>query len=188
MIEVSAEQLERVKLILGGIPKAVPAAISNALNRGATTARKAAANYITEHYTLKQKDAREATKIKFRKADNGNIEATVIFSGNVIPLLKFDVRPSTPKAGAVSAAVERHGRKALASAYVTNLGRYGPGVFERLTSKRNTSQQLYGPSTAQMLGTANAQIEMQTQAQETIDKRLEHEIERILAGYGGKNA
>lgn len=188
MIEVSADQIERVKLILGGIPKGVPAAISNALNRGAATARKTAASYISEHYTLKQKDARAATKIKFRKADTGNIETTVIFAGHVIPLLKFDVRPTVPKPGAVSAAVERHGRKAMASAYVTDLGRYGPGVFERLTSKRATSQQLYGPSTAQMLGTANAQVEMQTQAQETIDKRLEHEIARILAGYGGKKA
>ena len=73
----------------------------------------------------------------------------------------------------------------MESAYVADLGRYGVGVFERLTSRRATSQQLFGPSVAHMMENENVLEQVEGSAQETVDKRLEHEISRILNGYGG---
>ena len=59
------------------------------------------------------------------------------------------------------------------------------GVFERLTRRRDSLQQLYGPSTAHMMGNENVLDKVEQAAQETIDKRVEQEITRILNGYGG---
>ena len=42
-----------------------------------------------------------------------------------------------------------------------------------------------GPSTAHMMGNENVLDKVEQAAQETIDKRVEQEITRILNGYGG---
>jgi hypothetical protein len=74
------------------------------------------------------------------------------------------------------------------------------GVFERVAGKymkaRNrtkhgevigyvgdrVSDQFYGPSTAQMVSRAEIVEEVEEKTRETIDKRVEHEISRILSG------
>lgn len=63
--------------------------------------------------------------------------------------------------------------------------RNGTGVFERETSKRFPVDELMGLSAAQMVGNEKIVQELQEEAQEVINERLEHEIERILNGYGG---
>ena len=86
----------------------------------------------------------------------------------------------------VKAAVFRGGTgETIAQAYVTNL-KGGIGVFERLTSKRETSQTFYGPSVAHMAENVNVLPRMEEIAQRTVNERIEHEIGRILNGYGGK--
>lgn len=42
-----------------------------------------------------------------------------------------------------------------------------------------------GPSTAQMAGNSIVLADVEEKAQEVINKRVEHEITRILNGYGG---
>ena len=63
--------------------------------------------------------------------------------------------------------------------------RHGTGVFERETSQRFPVDELMGLSAAQMVGNERIVQELQEEAQEVINERLEHEIERILNGYGG---
>lgn len=49
---------------------------------------------------------------------------------------------------------------------------------------RNISE-FMGPSTAQMAGNSIVLADVEEKAQEVINKRVEHEITRILNGYGG---
>ena len=63
--------------------------------------------------------------------------------------------------------------------------KYGTGVFERETSKRFPVQELMGLSTAQMVENENIMQTLEEEAQTVVNERLEHEIERILNGYGG---
>ena len=108
------------------------------------------------------------------------------FAGTVIPLIKFRVSPSEPKRKTVSASVlKAEAGKRLAEAYVADLGVYGVGVFERMTRKRESSMQLFGPSIAHMAENTNVLEKMEIVAQEKLNERIDHEIMRILNGYGG---
>lgn len=184
MIEVTNEQIERVNSILGGIKNAPNKAFYNTINRALTTVRSKSGKMIRETYQIKQSDITSNQNMKMKRASVSDLEGQILFAGSVIPLIRFKVSPSEPKHKTVSVSVLRaEGGKRLQSAYVANLGRYGVGVFERLTSKRETSQQLYGPSTAHMMGNEDVLLKVEAAAQETINKRIEQEISRILNGY-----
>lgn len=184
MIEITNEQIERVNLIVGGIKKAPNKAFYNTINRALSTVRSKSGKMIRETYRIKQKDITSNQNMKMKRASMSDLEGRVEFAGTVIPLIRFKVTPSEPKRKTVSVSVlKEESGKRLQSAYVANLGKYGVGVFERLTSKRESSQQLYGPSTAHMMGNADVILKVEAAAQETINKRVEHEISRILNGY-----
>lgn len=187
MIEISAEQLNRIRLLLNGIYLGAHDAIYNVQNRAIGTIRSVASKEIRKTYKIKHSDLTSNQNIKVVRAGRSKLEASISFNGNLIPLVKFDVVPERPQRKTVSASIRKSdGKKQLAHAYIANL-RYGVGVFERETSKRDSSRQFYGPATAIMVGDEAVLGRIEQAATETIDKRIEHEITRILNGYrGGK--
>lgn len=186
MIEITNEQIERVNLILGGIKNAPNKVLFNVINRALTTVRSESGKRIRETYNIKQSDISGYQNMKMKRATGSDLAGEIEFAGTVIPLMKFKVTPTQPKQKTVSASVlKSEGGKRLEKAYVADLGQYGIGVFERMTSKRDSSQQLFGPSTAHMMENEDVLEKVEAAAQETIDKRVEQEITRILNGYGG---
>lgn len=185
MIEITENQINRVHAILGGIPNGVNKAVYSTINRALITLRSTSGKLIRGTYNIKASDIKTNQNMRMKRATLQDVEGTVLFAGTVIPLIKFGVNPKEPARKKVSISVLRaQGGKRLQSAYVANLGRYGVGVFERLTSKRESSQQLYGPSVAHMMENEDVLNKAEAAAQETINKRIEHEITRILNGYG----
>ena len=184
MIEITNEQIERVNLLLGDIKGAPNRALFNVINRALGTVRSQSGKVIRETYNIKQSDITANQNMKMKRATAGDLVGSIEFAGTVIPLKRFKVSPPAPAQRTVSVSVLRAGKR-LESAYVADLGKYGVGVFERLTRRRDSSQQLYGPSTAHMMGNENVLDKVEQAAQETIDKRVEQEITRILNGYGG---
>lgn len=183
MIEISAEQVDRIHLLLGGISDAPRNTIYNVLNRAVGTVRSVASKEIRKTYKIKHGDLTNSQNIKVVRAGRSKLEAAISFNGNLIPLIKFDVSPKQPQRKTVSASVLKSGgKKQLIHAYVANL-KYGVSAFERETSKRDSSRQLYGPAAAVMVENKSVLENIQQAAMETIDKRVEHEISRILNGY-----
>lgn len=181
MIEISEQQIDRVNLLLGELPGASQKAFYNAINRGLATARSKSGTQIREVYHIKQSDITASQNIKEKKATTNNLVGSLEFAGTLIPLKQFKVTEQ----GTVSVSVLKNtGATRLAHAYVADLGKYGVGVFERLTRERESSSQLYGPSTAHMVEHSDVMEKVEAQAQETVDKRIEQEITRILNGYG----
>lgn len=183
MIEITAEQLDRIHLLLGGVKNAPEKVIHNVLNRAASTVKTTSSREIRKTYKIKHGDLTSNQNIKMSKAGPSKLEAAISFNGNLIPLIKFDVSPKQPQRKTVSASVLKSGgRKQLIHAYVANL-KYGVSAFERETSKRDSSRQLYGPAAAVMVENQSVLENIQQAVTETIDKRVEHEISRILNGY-----
>lgn len=187
MIEITESQINRVDTILSGIKNARYKVFSNAINRGLTAGRTEGAKAIRQTYHVKAGDLTKYGKVRLDKASEGNSVGQIEFAGGVIPLMRFKVSPTVAnERKTVTAAVLRNGAGAqVAQAYVTNL-KSGIGVFERITSKRESSQTLYGPSVAHMAENIDVLPRMEEKAQKTINERVEHEIGRILNGYGGK--
>ena len=163
MITITAEQIERVNLILSGVPGGIEKALSSTIRRANNTVRSETLKGITTVYAITRQNVRAETTIKVRtQSSDGGIVGTVLFAGHKIPLYRFNVSPTIAR---------------MQSGHT--------GMFERDGSKRLPISEFMGPSTAQMAGNSIVLADVEEKAQEVINKRVEHEITRILNGYGG---
>lgn len=210
MIDViSDEAFERVRLILHGIPGGAEMALKGIISRATGTVRKTTLEGITSVYDIKQKDVRDRqnTTINMRtKKTDGGIVGEITFSGGKIPLYRFGVTPKEPKAqgakipvkfgdrwilvapGAPVKARQRKdkGQTRFDNVFIAKMKSGHIGMFERDGLGRLPVTEIMGASTAQMAGNSVVLEKVEAAAVETIVKRTEHEISRILHGYGGK--
>lgn len=186
MIEITSETIERTQTLLAGIPKGAERAFSSAINRGLSHTKTQAFKQVKTVYAVKQSALNEATTTKVQKASTGNLAGYVSFSGVKIPLYKFQVTPKEPRKGQkVRAAVMKGGGETFDSAFIAKMRSGHIGIFERITSKRLPIEEKMGLSAAQMVKNEVIMDQLTKEAQEKVDERLKHEIDRILNGYGG---
>ena len=186
MIEITSEAIERTQTLLAGIPKGAERAFSSAINRGLSHTKTQAFKQVKKVYAVKQSALNEATTTKVQKASTGNLAGYVSFSGVKIPLYKFQVTPKEPRKGQkVRAAVMKGGGATFDSAFIAKMRSGHIGIFERITSRRLPIEEKMGLSAAQMVKNEVIMDQLTKEAQEKVDERLKHEIDRILNGYGG---
>jgi hypothetical protein len=183
-VNVDEKLLKDVQKKLKDVPKKAPNAISNALNRAATNVNSNVSKEVRKEYVIKSGDIK-ATLTK-TKATRSKLSAEVRSDGNVIPLDRFKVSPKTIKPNRkkpIKVAVKKGGVKPVLGAFVADVS--GIKVFERTSKKRLPIRRLFGPSVPQMLGNGGIREEIERQGQETFERRLDHEINRILEKRGG---
>ncbi|WP_303002287.1 phage tail protein [Dialister invisus] len=186
MIEITAEAVERVEAILEGVPNGAERALSNAINRGISRVKTGAIRRVKEIYTVQSGAFNEATRIRVNKASTGNLAGFVSFAGYKIPLYKFKVTPTAPGVKKqVRAAVMKGGGTPFEDAFIAQMRSGDIGVFERETRKRFPIEEKMGLSAAQMVGNEKVIETLEEEAQQLVNQRLEHEINRLLSGYGG---
>lgn len=188
MIQITNEQIERVNLILSGVPKGAEKAITSVIRRANSTVRTEVVRGISSVYAISRQNVRAETTIhvRTRKTDGGVI-GTVSFAGYKIPLYRFNVSPTIPvQRATVSAAVLKdNGQTPFVHAFIAKMRSGHTGMFERDGTKRLPITEFMGPSTAQMAGNSVILEQVEEKAQTVVNKRIEHEITRILNGYGG---
>ena len=207
-IDVHAEEsFARIQTILQGVPGGVEKAMYGVISRATTSARTTTLKGITSIYDIKEKDVRDRKQstinVRTRKVDSGVI-GQITFSGAKIPLYRFGVSHKKPKSNG-KVPVNFDGRWALAPRYTTvkarqrkdrgmtqfdnvfiaNMSSGHTGLFERNGSNRFPISEIMGAATAQMASDSGVLEQVEKEALETIVKRTEHEITRILNGYGG---
>ena len=186
MIEITSETIERTQALLAGIPKGAERAFSAAINRGLSHTKTQAFKQVKKVYAVKQSALNEATKTRAQKASTGNLAGYISFSGVKIPLYKFQVTPKEPGTKKkVRAGVMKGGGETFDSAFIAKMKSGHIGIFERITSKRFPIEEKMGLSAAQMVKNEVIMEKLTQEAQEKVDERLKHEIDRILNGHGG---
>lgn len=186
MIEITSETIERTQTLLAGIPKGAERAFSSAINRGLSHTKTQAFKQVKTVYAVKQSALNEATTTRVQKASTGNLAGYISFSGVKIPLYKFKVTPKEPRKGQkVRAGVMKGGGATFDSAFIAKMKSGHIGIFERITSRRLPIEEKMGLSAAQMVKNEVIMDQLTKEAQEKVDERLKHEIDRILNGYGG---
>ena len=177
--------IDRVSALLSGIKggwqQAVGSALARAANAGKTEAKKA----VTEQYALSASEFVNRTKNvnHFNRSSDGEITVSFGYRGPVIPLMRFDT--SIDRSGRVVTRVMKTStKKALDHAFSAKMGSH-IGVYERIGTSRFPVKELYGPSTPQMIGTNETVADrVEDKMAEVYEKRIEHEITRILNGWG----
>lgn len=185
-IDVVESSLDRVTKLLAGISGGVYKAVGSALTRAAAAGKTAAKQPITQEYTISQSQFLESTKNinHFVRESDGSISVVFGFRGNVIPLLRFNTKVGSD--GRVITQVKRSGAETtLDRAFVAKMGGHR-GIYERVGAQRFPVEELYGPATPQMMySNENVLDEIESKMAETYEKRIDHEILRVLNGWGG---
>lgn len=180
MAQIRITHAEQIEELFGATPRQAKIVLWRALNRAATAGQTRASVTVRREYVIKAADVKK--RIKIRKATAANLSAQIRASGPVIPLMKFDVTPTFPDIMNVHARVKKGGKKPIQSGFVTRAENGHVNVFTRAGRNRFPIKGRYGPSIAQMMGKDEVVDDIQTRAQDVLDKRLEHELDRLLRG------
>jgi hypothetical protein len=187
-IEQSGQQtIDRINKILANVPGGAYKAAYSALKRAGDTAKTRAGQFAAAEYTISKStfmgNVKEKTQVTGGNSMGGVASLSISFAGSVLPLLSFSTRYS--RDGALTTQVMRNGGAAtLQHAFAAKV--FGPiAVFERVGAPRFPVEQKFGPSTAHMMGNEQVVEKMDKTINETFEQRAEHEILRVLNGWGG---
>ena len=184
-VDVAEESLNKVARLLAGIDGGIYKAVGSALTRAAAAGKTAAKQPVTKEYAISQSEFLSQTRNinHFVRDTGGGLSVVFGFRGNVIPLIKFNTRVNN--SGQVVTQVKRSGAAVtLDRAFAAQMGGHR-GIYERVGVKRFPVEELYGPATPQMMYSNEEVIdEIENKMAETYEKRIDHEILRILNGWG----
>lgn len=154
-----------------------------ALKRAADTAKSKAGQFVAAEYTISKSEfmRRVHQKTHIKSESGGVISMKVTYAGHVIPLIEFNTRYS--RSGTLTTQVKRDSTPAtLDHAFAARV--FGPiGIFERVGYERFPVEQKFGPSGAHMMSNETIVENMDEIIRDTYERRLEHEITRVLNGW-----
>lgn len=166
--------IERANKILAQVPGGVEKAIRAASKRAGEKGRSMAGTFISQKYTLSKGSFLAKTRQRLTVHDG----FTLSFTGGVIGLNRYIAKDRKPNG--VYAHVKRSsGGGMLPHAFMGPNGH----VFERLGPPRLPIEKKTGPSGASLMKNEEVIELMDKTITEEFEKRMEHEINRILSGY-----
>ncbi len=177
------DALERAKNMLAGIDKGFRNALGAAIRRTGTSTSAFITKQVRQDYFVKAADLKRHTSVRVRPVlENGFAAVEISFSGTHIPLLEFDTH--IDRSGRVSTRVKRSSpRMTLEHGFEATMPTGHMGIFERVTSNREPIKEFFGPSVPQMLSyNTDLQEKVAAHAQDTFEKRLDHEVSAVLNG------
>ena len=184
--DVGEYGLDRVSKLLAGIPDGVYRAVGSAIKRSARHGLTVGMKIVSKEYAIGQNELKARTRNinTIVKEGGGTYSVTFGYRGNVIPLIKFDTKFGAD--GRVRTRVLRSNtRQVLDNAFVSQVGAH-TGVFEREGPERFPIRELFGPSAVQAFYAHEETVDkMDEEILHTYESRIEHEITRVLNGWGG---
>lgn len=181
IVDIAEEGIGKAERILNGIPGGVQRAVGSALARSASAGKTEAKRAVSREYTISPGDF-----LRYTRNINhftSNMEVVFGFAGYSIPLLHFQM--GVAGNGSPVAHVKRsHAPEVLRHAFSQHVGGHY-GIYERVGAARYPIRELYGPATPQMMY-ANEDVmdAIEDKMVETYEKRIDHEILRVLNGWG----
>jgi hypothetical protein len=183
-LQIDATQMRKleraVRDIKDGVPKAVSPAINRALDKGRTTVRRE----IRKVYLIKQKDI----PIQIKRANRATLSGEIQIRDGMLPLGKFQVRPPGVQTGKnrriLFARVKKGGGGSLPGAFNVAAGDY-TGPFVRTGKNRLPIRRLLTISAPIMASQPNVGPNVNREMGDALAKRLDHEMNRVLASAGG---
>lgn len=181
MIEITEDTINKVHTLLSEIPNGAEKVFSRAINRALVTARSEAYKGVTGEYAITRGVIKNYTTDNIKNASAGDTCGVLIFSGKQIPLYKYTTtKPRKPGKGPVFGGQKT--AKLISDAFYINVTQKKEGIFKRTSKDRLPIEQLFGSSMRSMVSNTVVMEEVYNKAQETLDKRIDHEISRLLGG------
>lgn len=163
--------IERANKILANVPGGVHKAIAAASKRAGDQGKTKAGTFAAAEYTISKGTFMGNVNIRLAISEG----FTLTFAGGVLPIEKFksrDVRPG----GTITS--EKRGQ----SSRLKHVFGLGGSFVERVGTSRLPLEKKFGPSTGHMMQNDKVIEQMDKTITESFEKRMEVEINRILAG------
>ena len=205
--EFGGGSLERAEKLLAGVPNGVEKATKAALSRTASHLRTKSTERIRERYAISAANIRANENIRITVRGT---QAQILFSGTKIPLYRYSgaspkspqfqkdrvvnalvngtwksVHPGVPGAGH---QLNSTGPTTFGDSFVASFRSGHTGIFRKTggsTSSGNDEiKEIMGSSPAQMVGHEEVAEKLGEDASKKFEERIDHEIGRILAGWG----
>lgn len=204
-------QLARAEKLLAGIPNGVQRAMKAAMARAVSHLRANTVKAIQQRYDISAGNIRANENVTIRYTYQDGVQAFVTFAGGKIPLFRYGgASPGSPTPlkdrwikvkdddGAhwyhPSAPAYGHQLKSTAPAlfehaFVARMGSGHTGIFARDGGETRTGgdsiREKMGSSVPTMLGSKEVADRLAEETGKVAQERLEHEIIRLLNGFGG---
>jgi hypothetical protein len=202
-IKLNQEQIDHINTILYTTPEKSRQVFERAIRRGLDAGRPQAATEIKKRYDITTGNLRTYENVRTSIFEGSNeVVGQISFAGKKIPLYRFHPSPATRQytdrfvngvsgwriTKAVSAADNLGQMVPRPNAFIATFRSGHTGIFEREAGKKSASgkdkiREFFGYSVADMLDYEPAREEIQKKAEQTIEKRLDHELLRVLNGY-----
>lgn len=209
---LDSDALRRAENLLAGIDGGVHTAVRNAISRAADAVRTGSVKAIRERYAISAANLRAEENVSVRYSYRDGVQAMVTFSGAKIPLYRYSgttpARPTQDTGKLVSAKIGEQWRhvhpgvaasahqlkgtapRRFAQAFVAEMASGHTGIFERTggvtRGGSDEIREIMGSSVPQMLGSQEVQEKLARDAMDKFEERLDHEVLRILNGWGCK--
>jgi hypothetical protein len=181
-LTINAQQLAKLQkslaTIKNGVPKALVPAINRALDSGKTTVKRE----IREEYVIKAKDI----PIKKKGANRATLGGALVIQQGMLPLEKFELKGGVwrgKRSSPLYARVKVGGGGTIATGF--RLAGFGK-AYRREGPERYPIQRLMAIGAPIMASQPAVGPAVNKAMGDTLDKRIDHEIKRVLASAGGK--
>jgi hypothetical protein len=183
-LEVNIDDIRKRLPVESDARKAMYSAFTRAVGPSKTTAAKS----VTSRYHVTKQQVTKAAQMPNRNRAEPSI--TLSWKDSQIPIK--DIATTFPKTNhrfpargranspKVTSMVLKGGKRTnYTTSFVAQLGK-GIGVYRRTTNKRFPIKTVMGPAVPQLMNSVNVQEKIIDRVQPIIDKRLEHEVNRML--------
>lgn len=181
MIDLDTKQLEVVRRAVRGIKDGVPKVIAPAINRALASGQTAVRREIRKVYSIKQKDI--PTKVK--RATRATLKGEIKIEQGMLGAEKFYYRPMFPTKyrKPLFVRIKKQGGGFVKGGFVSS-GLRGP--YQRTQAARLPIRRIITIGAPIMASQPNVGPAANKAMGDTLAKRIDHELERVLAGVGGK--
>ena len=180
-IHIDEEAIKKAERLLETVPNGFERAMVSAFNRALQQGRTAGTREATKLYTLKSSTVRET--MAMHRASKNDISAALVSRGPRLALKHFAHKPTYDTTGAnrqqIRVAVRKGAMKPIGQGFI-----YRGMVMQRLGAPRLPIQQKFSLAVPNILEDDAIAEKIQETMGEAVEKRLEHETYRLLAGYG----
>lgn len=199
-IQVNDAELQKIYDGLKEHKKVAAKAVVAALNRTIQSANTELQKHITSIYNIKRKDLSGGSKykgersnniVKLKKASLDNFSASINVRGSNLTLYRFvqgNKQPSNKKGARVKVKVKKSNAAKMSNVNFINYPRGNKNnlqIFQRHRSSRDISRLLRTTSVAHMAANKDVIEPTQEKANETLQKRVEHELQYRLSKIKG---
>lgn len=179
-IKIDDKELKQAIKKLSAFPKEIPKATSSAINRTIVFTNKRIKQEVRKVYSIKAGEIQKTLEV--RKSNSNNLSASINSIGNRLTLGRFATSIGSWKKGRpIKVKIKKSGRQinSTPKAFVTNVTG-NTHIMRREGATSYPIKMLRTISVPQMISNAKVSETVMKEAQEQLQKRINHEVEYRL--------